>query len=181
MVEVPLSNRQNASLKLSSDGKAGAAKMRKTIFRSFLTVIWLLLMAAGCAANYGGVKRSPDIAREFETGRLQTDLKYYARVDGGYTIAVIGLKPSLEFDSRLWRRVTPGTDEFNSLVDRIWEDYGYTIYGAEMISPQGDNIGVLYSAVDYVTLKFTDDSRIQVMLDTPWTRGPGDPGSERIP
>jgi hypothetical protein len=145
-------------------------------------LLWLLLISIGCGANYGGIKRSDDIRQQFERGLLRYDLTYYVRVDGGFTIAVIGLAGNLVLESNLWQKTATDSDVFNTLVSRTWEDYGYTVYGAELTDPEGNRIGLIYTAVNLVSVKFIGENRIQILMDSPWTRGPGEPPSSgRIP
>lgn len=54
----------------------------------------------------------------------------------------------------------------------IWGDYGYSRYAARILDPSGNPVGIMYTSIREVAIKFTDDNRIVVMPHTPFLWGP---------
>ena len=63
-------------------------------------------------------------------------------------------------------------EEFKEMVRWIWEDYGYTKFGADVLDPNGTKVGIMYTAIRETSVKFVGDSQIVVMPHTPYLWGP---------
>jgi len=59
------------------------------------------------------------------------------------------------------------------MIRWIWDDYGYYPYAARILDPDGNPVGILYTSIREVGVKFSGDNRIVVMLNTPFLWGPG--------
>ncbi|MBW2487682.1 MAG: hypothetical protein JRE72_09690, partial [Deltaproteobacteria bacterium] len=90
--------------------------------------------------------------------------------------AIIGLNPELELRSKVWRELSSDTEDFSLATSRIW--YNYTELpedprGAIIQNPSGEDVGVYFSSIRFVSIKFQPNNRVMVMLDTtPITGGP---------
>jgi hypothetical protein len=151
----------------------------KTIIRPSNLVLQLVIcfllacLAAGCLGNYGRYKRDSEVFQAFNNNQVPLDYRYYYYHSGSFPIAVIGVEKKFDAGSRMWREVEPDTQKFRDMIIWIWEDYGYSRFAARILDPSGNQVGVLYTSIREVAIKFTDDNRIVVMPHTPFLWGPG--------
>ena len=133
----------------------------------------LACLVAGCLGNYGRYKRDSEVFQAFNNNQVPMDYHYFYYGLGNQTIALIGVEKKYDAGSRMWREVEPDTEKFKYLTYWIWEDYGYSRFAARILDPSGNAVGVLYTSIREVAIKFTDDNRIVVMPHTPFLWGPG--------
>jgi hypothetical protein len=85
---------------------------------------------------------------------------------------IIGIDPSYNLQSRMWRKVEPGTEQFKAMTAWVWSDRDYYPRGAEIVDPSGNKIGIWYSGVRWAAVKMKDDQgNIMIAPDTPWMLG----------
>ncbi|MEJ2166996.1 MAG: hypothetical protein P8X90_15815 [Desulfobacterales bacterium] len=58
------------------------------------------------------------------------------------------------------------------MIKWMWGDYGYSPFAARIFDPSGNPVGVLYTSIREVAIKFSGDNRIVIMLNTPFLWGP---------
>jgi hypothetical protein len=134
--------------------------------------ILLPALIGGCMANYGNYARDSEVFDAFNNGQVPLNYHYYYYHSGSYYIAVIGVEKKYDVRSIMWREVEPGTEKFNDLIKWIWEDYGYSRFAARINDPTGKQVGIMYTSIREVAIKFTDDDRIVVMPHAPFLWGP---------
>ena len=152
------------------------------LLRHFIPVVmglFSLFLLAGCAGTYGSLKRDAEVQQAFESNQIPMDYKYYYYGDAE-PYAIFGIEPKYEIDSRVWREATPDTEDFNEMVRWIWEDYGYYKFGANILDPQGNKVGIYYSAIRETAVKFVNGNQIEVMPHTPFLWGPNGVGGIRV-
>jgi hypothetical protein len=133
------------------------------------------LIAAGCVGTYGRLHWDAQVTTAFQNHNFQQDYNYYYYGVGNRTFAIAGISPDYHMESRMWRDVEEGTPEFKGLVSRAWENSYYKPYdpqGAQILDTEGQQVGIWYSSLRYVTVKFADNNRIILMPDTPFLGGP---------
>jgi hypothetical protein len=137
--------------------------------------LMIAIMLSGCTGSYGRLNWDPQVTAAFQNHAVQPGLHYYYYGAGNQTYAIAGISTDYTFKSRIWREVPQDNEEFKSLVSRAWENYFYMPYdpqGAHILDPQGNRVGVWYSSLRFVTVKFTENNRIILMPDTPFLGGP---------
>jgi hypothetical protein len=144
------------------------------IVRSIQAVVCILLSAliGGCMGSYGNYSRDDDVFEAFNKNQLPLDYRYYYYHSGSEPIAVMGVEKKYDAGSRMWREVDPKSEKFKDIIEWIWEDFGYYRFAARINDPSGKPVGIMYTAVQEVAVKFADDNRIVVMLHTPFLWGP---------
>jgi len=148
-------------------------KLKRPLAGRFLQAaagILLVPLLTGCLANFGNYNRDRDVFRAFNTDQVPADYHYYYH-SGSEPIAVIGVDKKYNAGSKMWREVDPDSQKFRDMIYWIWEDFGYTRFGARINDPAGNQVGIMYTAVREVAFKFTDDNRIIVMPNTPFLWG----------
>jgi hypothetical protein len=140
-----------------------------------ICVLFAALMLSGCAGNYGRLNWDPQVTTAFKNHDIQQGFNYYYYGVGNRTFAIAGISTEYNFESRIWREVPQDTDAFKGLVSRAWENYFYMPYdpqGAHILNPEGNRVGVWYSSLRFVTVKFAENNRIYLIPDTPFLGGP---------
>jgi hypothetical protein len=133
------------------------------------------IMLSGCAGSYGRLNWDPQVTAAFQNHDIQPGFNYYYYGVGNRTFAMAGISDEYNLKSRMWREVPQDTEAFKSLVSRAWENYFYKPYdpqGAHILNPEGKRVGVWYSSLRFVTVKFAENNRIVLMPDTPFLGGP---------
>ena len=145
-------------------------KFLENFMRIGIVIITLTLMA-GCSANYGSLNRNAEVQQAFESNQVPPDYQYYYFADSEPYV-VFGIEPKYEMDSPMWRDISPDTAEFKEMTRWIWEDYGYTKFGADILDPNGVKVGIMYTAIRETVVKFVSDDQIVVIPHTPFLWGP---------
>ena len=138
-----------------------------------LTLVW----AVGCSQNYGRINWDGDITRAFETNQVEPGYNFYQYTIGMQVYAIVGLDPKLEMQSRIWRKLARDTEDFKLAISRIWyNDYQLPEEprGAVILNPDGEKVGVYFSSLHIVVIKFMPGNQVMVMPDLSLIRGGGE-------
>ena len=120
-----------------------------------LLVAPILLLLVACSGNYGKLLYSKEIGQNFRNFEMHGDYKYYFRGRAARPTAIVGIDPEFDFSSEFWTAVEP--EQFKTMVGRLTvNDYGI-VNGAYIISPDGRKVGVWYSWINLVAIKFDSD------------------------
>ncbi len=135
----------------------------------------ITVMVSGCLGTYGRLHWDPQVTTAFKTHEVQKDFNYYYYGVGNRTFAMAGISNDYVMESKMWREVQPDTEEFKGLISRAWENSYYQPYdprGAHILNPEGKQVGIWYSSLRFVTVKFGENNRIILIPDTPFLGGP---------
>ena len=146
---------------------------------SLLGLVWL----SGCAQNYGRIHWDDSLTQAFQTYEIDREYNFYQYTVGTRVFAIVGLDPKLELRSNIWRELASDTEDFEVAIDRIW--YNYTKIpedprGAFIRNPDGENVGVYFSSVRFLSIEFKANNRVALVLDTSPFLG-GGPDGRRDP
>ena len=135
-----------------------------SITRLLTISIFVMIVMSGCLENYGRLQRSTEVQTMFETGQLPSEYNYHFFGNRNHPNAVMGLKPDWTLRSKMWRKVELSTEEFKYMTKWVWEDLGYYKYGAEILDPEFEKIGIIYTSSFMVAVKVDKDSKtVEVM------------------
>jgi hypothetical protein len=141
---------------------------------------WLFLLLAVCLStmacsgrlfqSFGRIDLSVETTRAFENYSVDTDFRYFVSGSDTYTNAIIGLHRDYRIDPKsLWKEVDMTTDVMQKIVGNMREKTSsrlLSLYGFELLDPQGKPIGVWYSIQTARTcLQIKADGTVR--LDTP--------------
>ena len=149
--------------------------IKKLILFAVSTIVFMGI--TGCAGKYGKFQLDQEVYYAFENNTVSSGYKYYSNYQHNVTYAILGMEPKFKLESKMWREVEPGAEDFKILISRIWEDYGRYKYGASVLDPDGNKVGIWYSAVFGKAIKFYEDNRIEVLIDKPFLWGPDNVGA----
>jgi len=144
------------------------------IFRTACLII-LLAVAAGCSANYGRLQADDAVLQNFQNYQPPSGYKYYLYGHSNRYYAIAGINSEFILESRMWRDIDPDSEKFKTAVYWMWDEYfstNHRIFGAKILDPNGSTAGVYFSAIRFLTVKFGEGNRIELMPDTPFLKGP---------
>ena len=123
-----------------------------------------MIVISGCFENYGRLQRSTEVQTIFETGQLPPEYNYHFYGSRNHPYAVMGLMPDWTLRSRIWRKVELNTEEFKHMTKWVWEDLGYYKYGANIVNPEFEKIGIIYTSSWMAAVKVNKDTKtVEVM------------------
>ena len=155
------------------------ATSKRRLFHNRI-VLWLCglataIMLIGCTGGYGRLNWDPQVTAASENHDIQQGFNCYYYGAGNQTYAIAGISTEYNIESRIWREVPQDAAVFKNVVSRAWENYAYKPYdpqGAHILNPGGNRVGVWYSSLCHVTVKFGENNRIHLRPDTPFLGGP---------
>lgn len=146
---------------------------QKPGFGRLISVLFLSAVLGGCASTYGRFQPEPAFTPRFETGDIPSGYDYYLYGHANQYYAIAGLEPGWVVQSRFWKKITPGSEEFKRAVTWIWEDYAFRRHSAYILGVDGRRVGIWFSALRYPSVKFTGDQGVDLIPDMPFLWGPG--------
>jgi hypothetical protein len=154
---------------------------KSNIFKVLGIILTIILPAVGCSSKYGRLQLDAEVQTAFETNQVPANYRYHYYGDSEPYV-IFGVEPRYEMNTRMWRDVSPDTEEFKNMTRFLWEDYGYYKFGANILDPRGEKVGIMFTAIRETTVKFVGNKQIVVMPNTPFLWGPeaGVGGGNRI-
>jgi len=150
----------------------GNPKDSRILIAGMLALYGLLLLSGCSTANYGGLKRSRDVARTFETYHVFEEHRYYYLNQENYPFAAIALQNDYTFHGKnLWRQFDPNPDMLKKIVDLVkdFPVYYGDVYGSYIVDPQGNKIGYWFSSLRMVGVTVDTETRtVAIRTETPW-------------
>ena len=155
-------------------------KMGKTKFVSVILLVVILSALTGCAATTGRKGSSIIPSREateiWHSYEIQPNYHYYYSGPNSQPNFIIGIDDKYQFTSKLWKPVdlTPEMlkNWFNYINPRV--GYSQNTYGAFIIGPTGERLGLWYSVRDWRTVGSASlNENNQVSVTAPGRRLPG--------
>ncbi|MCP4670681.1 MAG: hypothetical protein GY857_05190 [Desulfobacula sp.] len=112
-----------------------------------LLILILLNGCAGTKGNYGRMIHSHDVTMAFEDFKVNPAYQYYYFGTKTYPQAVVGISKDFTVDPGLWKAIelTPKKLHFWIWVHADRNIKGFLNYGANIIGPNGEHIGIWYS------------------------------------
>jgi hypothetical protein len=122
--------------------------------------------------DYGKLERNRELAKVFENNQVDPGLRYFYFGRENMPYAIAGIDPRFTLASKFWHPVEPRTGRFEKMVYWIWTDHNYKPYGAYVVAPGGERVGVFYSSISRVVIKIDRTTRtVALTPDKPYLRG----------
>jgi len=138
-----------------------------------LFMVWGAALS-GCANQYGRFSLSPEVATAFEEGQAVPDYNYFYAGRQSMPHAVIGIHKTYQVPSKLWKAFTPTTEELSRMADYILVVQNARPYGAQILSPAGERIGVWYSRIVAVHVQVDEAAKaVSIVFVDPENDGGG--------
>ena len=143
-----------------------------SITRLLAISVIVMIVISGCLENYGKLRRSTEVQKMFETGQLPSEYNYHFYGLRSHPYAVMGLEPGWTLSSKIWRKVELSTEEFRYMTKWVWEDLGYYKYGADILDPEFEKIGIIYTSSRMAAVKVDKDTKTVEVMPHVWHGGP---------
>jgi hypothetical protein len=139
-----------------------------------------VMLAAGCSgANRGGLRNSREVGRAFETFHAEPNHRYWYYNQENNPYAVVGLKPPYRIEDINWKEVDPNSKTFEKVIGLVqgFPVRGSFTYGAYILDPQAQPIGMWYSSLDAGIKVNPETNVVSVNAAMPWVGNDGWYGS----
>ena len=135
--------------------------------RSPAAIISLALMfiaVGGCStANYGQLKSNPEVTQAFQSYQILPNTTYFYRGSYSRPLAIAGIRPEFELNSKLWVKIDVTSKDFKALIDKValqgsggaTQPWGFII-----LDHAGRDVGVWYSAIRAAVVDVNENGRI---------------------
>jgi len=145
---------------------------KTTRFCGIIGVLALTAMiVAGCSgANRGGLRNSREVGRAFETFHVYPNYRYWYYNQENSPYAVVGLSQPYRIEDINWKEVDPNTKTFEKVVGLV-ESFpvrGSFTYGAYILDPQVQQIGVWYSSLGAGIKVNPETGIVSINAAMPW-------------
>ena len=130
--------------------------------------IGLIILLCSCTtSNYGKLQANPEITKIFDDNRILVDHSYYYSGLQGVPDAIIGLHTNYTLKSKLWQAVDFNSQLLKTWVNRMAYVHLVTPRGAWILDPEGQRIGVWYSARHQTTVRVEKDNHVFIAAPVP--------------
>jgi hypothetical protein len=138
------------------------------------------MLVAGCSgANRGGLRNSREVGWAFETFHVESNYRYWYYNQENNPYAVVGLQQPYRIEDINWKEVDPNSKTFEKVTGLVqsFPARGSFTYGAYILDPQAQQIGMWYSSLD-AGIKVNPETQV-VSINTamPWVDDHGWYGS----
>jgi hypothetical protein len=130
-------------------------------------LVLLMTAISGCSAKYGRLNRSPEITQAFKDYQVLPDHRYYYYGRSNLPFALVGIHNEYELLSRIWQEIDLDNAALEKYVYWVWEMNNYDPYGAKLLDPSGEQVGVWYSSIPFATIKMYEDNRTLAIIPHP--------------
>jgi hypothetical protein len=138
------------------------------------------LLVAGCSgANRGGLRNSREVGRAFEIFHAEPNYGYWYYNQENNPYAVVGLQQPYRLVDINWREVYPNSKTFEKVIGLVqsFPVRGSFTYGAYILDPQAQQIGMWYSSLD-AGIKVNPETKVvSINAAMPWVDNDGWYGS----
>ena len=138
------------------------------------------MLVAGCSgANRGGLQNSREVGRAFEIFHAYPNYRYYYYGLENNPYAVAGLDQPYRIEDINWKEVDPNSKAFEKIVGLV-QDFparGSFTYGAYILDPQAQQIGVWYSSLNAGIKVNPETNVVSINAAMPWVDDNGWYGS----
>jgi len=135
---------------------------------SAIICLGLLLLFYSCAnSNYGKLQSSQEITQVFENEQLLSDHVYYYSGLWGVPNAIVGIHPKYDLESKVWRQVDLSSALLKKWITRMHYVHLVKPQGAWILGPDGNRIGIWYSARHQTTVRLEEDNRVVIVPPEP--------------
>jgi hypothetical protein len=139
-----------------------------------------VMLVAGCSgANRGGLRNSREVGRAFEVFHADANYRYWYYNQENSPYAVVGLQQPYRLEDINWREVDPNSKTFEKVVGLVqnFPVRGSFTYGAYILDPQAQQIGMWYSSLDAGINVNPETKVVSINAAMPWVDNGGWYGS----
>lgn len=150
----------------------------------YISILGLLTNCAGFA-NYGTVKRDVSVTEKFKSSEIDPRYNYFYFGKEERPFSIMGIDRSYTVESKFWYPIELTKEQLQRWIIAFEAKQIYqtgsgaakaTYRGSEILNPQGEPAGVIYSMLHWIVITFPGDS---VVVPYPPSYPPGDDPSTK--
>ena len=140
--------------------------------RWLLALIGLGLVALLCACasgttNYGKLQSSANITQLFDNAQVLPDHTYYYSGLQGVPDAIIAIHPNYSLRAKIWQQIDFSHTTLEKWIYRMKYVHLVTPRGAWIIGPNGDQLGIWFSAQRQTAVRLDKENRLVIAAPQP--------------
>jgi hypothetical protein len=131
-------------------------------------LVILAFTASACTIPQVTFRGDAKVTAAFEAAVVLPDYDYYYSGPEAQPLAIVGIRHGYRFEQGLWKKVALSEKQLGEwvwMIDSATRSTRVNYYGARILAPDGTELGIWYSFLDWVTAKVTPDGLI--ILYTP--------------
>lgn len=130
--------------------------------------IGLIGLLCSCTTlNYGKLQSSFDITELFEKAQILPDHVYYYSGLQGVPDAIVGIHPNYTLRAKTWQQIDFAHITLKKWIYRMNYVQLVTPQGAWILGPEGDQLGVWYSAQRQTAVRLDKENRLVIAPPLP--------------
>lgn len=114
---------------------------------TLIAATFILAVLAGCMRSFGRFTLDAKVSQAFREGKILPYYRYYYAGRDTMPYAIIGIEADYAVPSRYWISFKPNADQLKKMSGNIYGKDQYYPYGAYIVDPYDNVIGVWYSSV----------------------------------
>jgi len=131
-----------------------------------LILLGIIILVAGifsgCGGTYGRLRTSPEITQVFLQKQMLPGYNYYYDGRKAIPYAVVGLRDDYVMNSKFWTPIEKDSGQFGRLLDWLYGSDISSPRGAEILDPEGNQIGIWFSVYNNTRVEFGPDKQVNV-------------------
>ena len=152
-------------------------KSRRNIPAIIMLIAGLGFLIA-CSSNYGVLRTDPEVTKTFKARNPDPGYTYYYFDTQTDPQAIVGIHTDYTLASNVWTKVDLERISVERLFERVLMSPSTLFYGATLISPEGKQMGVWFSASSGATIKMRSENVIAYIR--PWQPESNESDSDKI-
>lgn len=125
------------------------------------------LLCSCTAPNYGKLQSSFNITELFEKAQVLPDHVYYYSGLQGVPDAIVGIHPNYTLRAKTWQQIDFSNTILKKWIYRMNYVQLVTPQGAWILGPEGDRLGVWFSATRQTAVRLDSENRLMVAPPLP--------------
>ncbi|MEA3230350.1 MAG: hypothetical protein U9Q05_01160 [Thermodesulfobacteriota bacterium] len=134
----------------------------KKRFIVYSILIMTVIIFSGCSGSYGKLRGSSEITQTFLQKQMLPGYNYYYDGRKAIPYAVVGIRDDYVMTSKFWTPIKKDSSQFGRLLDWLYGSEIWDPRGAEILDPEGNPIGIWFSAYTYTRIEFGPENQVNV-------------------
>ena len=131
-----------------------------------LGVLISLVCLAGCVAgaNHGILRGDNEITEAFKSYQVLPEHQYFITGPNARPYVIMGIHKDYTFQSKLWKAVDPTESQMKTWINsRMYSRLGNSPSGCQMLGPNGEQVGILYSRWRNIRFSIGENNQLNVV------------------
>ncbi|MEW6594273.1 MAG: hypothetical protein AB1413_05315 [Thermodesulfobacteriota bacterium] len=131
----------------------------------FAMLLLLTMAFSACSLPQVTFQRDAKVHAAFEAATVLPGYDYYSSGPEAQPLAIVGIRRGLHFEQGFWKPIALNEKE---LRDWLWmigndtRDPRDRYYGSRILAPDGDEIGIWFSFLDWMVAEITPEGNVVV-------------------